>query len=327
MTTQEIILQKEYDASFADTKRTDGPSGYIFIVGLSRSGTTLMRNVLNQSDWIAISRENHFLGHLVGAEGMRQKFHKFGDLSNDQNVQKLVDHLYSGGSERSSWLRRASSHWRWITRRIDRQEFTKKLLETDRSERAFFILLMQLFADKKGKPIMGEKTPAHFRYVETLLSWFPEAKIIHMMRDPRGIFVSEWHRRQKEAQSFPYRQLKKLPILMKLVILLQTTITWREGAQRCCESRKKYPLNYYTQRFEGLVSDPESQVKELCAFIGVPFQLAMLEQSVVSMGFQEKQTGFDSGAANRWKKHITPGIDAWFRFWLRKDMENNGYSK
>jgi hypothetical protein len=327
MTTQEMILQKESDASFEAAKRTDAPSGYIFIVGLSRSGTTLMRNVLNQSDLIAISRENHFLGHLIGAEGMRQKFHKFGDLSIDENVHKLVDYLYSGGSERSSWFRRASSHWRWITRRVDRQEFTQKLLETDRSERAFFIILMQLFAEKKGKPIMGEKTPAHFRYVETLLNWFPEAKIIHMMRDPRGIFISEWRRRQKEAQSFPYRQLKRLPILMKLVILLQTTITWREGARRCLENQNKYPLNYYTQRFEDLVSNPEIHVKELCAFIGVPFQPIMLEQTVVSMGFQEKQTGFDSGAANRWKKHITPGIDAWFRFWLRGDMEKVGYGK
>jgi hypothetical protein len=327
MTTQEMILQKENNASFEATKRTDVPSGYIFIVGLSRSGTTLMRNVLNQSDLIAISRENHFLGHLIGAEGMRQKFHKFGDLSIDENVHKLVDYLYSGGSERSSWFRRASSHWRWITRRVDRQEFTQKLLETDRSERAFFTLLMQLFADKKGKPIMGEKTPAHFRYAETLLNWFPEAKIIHMMRDPRGIFVSEWRRRQKEAQSFPYRQLKRLPILMKLVILLQTTMTWREGARRGRENQKKYPLNYYMQRFEDLVSDPEIHVKELCAFIGVPFQPTMLEQTVVSMGFQEKQTGFDSGAADRWKKHITPAIDAWFRFWLRGDMEKVGYGK
>lgn len=327
MSTQEMTLQKENESSFEATKQTAVLAGYIFIVGLSRSGTTLMRNILNQSDWIAISRENHFLGHLIGAEGMRQKFRKFGDLSDDENVHKLVDHLYSGGSERSSWFRRASSHWRWITRRIDRQEFTQKLLETDRSERAFFILLMQLFADKKRKPIMGEKTPAHFRYVETLLNWFPEAKIIHMMRDPRGIFVSEWRRRQSEAQSFPYQQLKRLPNLMKLIILLQTTITWREGARSCRENQRKYPLNYYTQRFEDLVSSPEMQVKELCAFIGVPFQPAMLEQTVVSMGFQEKQTGFDSGAANRWKKHITPWIDAWFRFWLREDMEHIGYSK
>ncbi|HET6597158.1 MAG TPA: sulfotransferase [Anaerolineales bacterium] len=327
MTTQGMILRNIDDASIAETEQPAASSGYVFIVGLSRSGTTLMRNILNQSDWIAISRENHFLGHLVGAEGMRQKFRKFGDLSNDQNVQNLVDHLYTGGSERSSWFRRASSHWRWITRRVDRKEFARKLLETDRSERAFFILLMQLFADKKGKPIMGEKTPAHFRYAETLLNWFPEAKIIHMMRDPRGIFISEWHRRQKEAQSFPYQQLKRLPFLMKLVILLQTTITWREGASRCLGNQKKHPLNYYTQRFEDLVSEPQRQVEELCAFIGVPFQPAMLEQTVVSMGFQEKQTGFDSGAANRWKKHITPWVDAWFRFWLREGMEIFGYSK
>lgn len=327
MTAQEMIFRERREASVKTTKRTAPQAGHIFIVGLSRSGTTLMRNILNESDWIAISRENHFLGHLIGAEGMRQKFHKFGDLSYDDNVHRLVDHLYSGGSERSSWFRRASSHWRWITRRVDRQEFTQKFLATDRSERALFVLLMQLFAEKKGKPIMGEKTPAHFRYAETLLSWFPDAKIIHMMRDPRGIFISEWRRRQKEAQSFPYRQLKRLPGLMKLLILLQTTITWREGARRGRENQRKYPNNYYTQRFEELVIDPETQVKRLCAFIGVPFQPIMLEQTVVSNGFQEKQTGFDAGAADRWKRNITPGVDAWFRFWLQTDMDEAGYGK
>ena len=172
---------------------------------------------------------------------------------------------------------------------------------------------------------MGEKTPAHFRYVPTLLTWFPQARIIHMLRDPRGIFVSEWRRRQREAQSFPYKQLKHVPALMKLIILLQTTYTWRESARNSREYLQLYPQNYYPLRFEDLVRDPENQVKALCRFIGVEFQPEMLDQTVVSMGFQEKQTGFDAGAASRWKKQIQPWADAWLRFWLGQDMKRLGY--
>jgi len=171
--------------------------GYIFIVGVSRSGTTLMKNILNQSDWIAIARENHFMGHLIGSEGMRQRFRKIGDLRSDQNVTRLVEYIYSKDFNRGSIFRKASSHWRWIIRRVEPQILTEKILASDRSDRALFSIIMQLFADRKGKPIMGEKTPAHYRYVSTLISWFPNARIIHMMRDPRGIYISEVHRRQK----------------------------------------------------------------------------------------------------------------------------------
>lgn len=316
------FMEKEYTAGLEETlPETD----YIFIVGVSRSGTTLMRYILNQSSLIAIARENHFLGHLLSSEGMRQKFRKFGDLQEDANVRRLVDFLYSGVSEKSSWLRRSSSHWRWITRRIDKEIFLQKILESDRSERAMFATMMDLFAERKGKAIKGEKTPAHFQYADTLLEWFPKAKIIHMMRDPRGTFISELRRRKKEAQSFPYRQLKRVPALMKLLILLQTTLTWGASARSASANLAKYPGRYTVQCFEDLVRHPEQQIRALCAFLGVPFQEQMLEQEVVSKGFQEKQSGFDAGAADRWKKYIDPVSKRWFQFWFRRQLRSYRY--
>jgi hypothetical protein len=169
---------------------------FIFIVGVHRSGTTLMRRILNRSDQIAISNENHFLGHVIPSAGTRYKFREFGDLSNDDNVHKLVDYIYSSEFRTSSKYRVISFHWRWITKWIDREDFLQRILDSDRSERALFTIMMQVFADHLDKPIMGEKTPIHFRYVPTLIEWFPEGKIIHMLRDPRAIFVSDLRRRK-----------------------------------------------------------------------------------------------------------------------------------
>ena len=323
----ERLMEKEYIAGVAETttEETQPETEYIFIVGTSRSGTTLMRYILNQSDQIAISRENHFLGHLLSSEGMRHKFRKFGDLHDDANVRRLVDFLYSGYSEKSSWLRRSSSHWRWITRQVDKEIFLQKILESDRSERAMFATMMDLFAERRGKAIKGEKTPAHFQYAELLLDWFPSAKIIHMMRDPRGNFISELHRRQKEARSFPYRQLKRIPPLMKLFILVQTTLSWSASARSASTNMAKFRGRYFVQRFEDLVRRPEEQIRALCVYLGVPFQEKMLEQEVVSMGFQEKQSGFDAGAADRWKKHIGPAARRWFRVCFRRQLRSFGY--
>jgi hypothetical protein len=284
-----------------------------------------MRHILNQSDWIAISRENHFLGHLIGSEGTRQKFRQFGDLSDDDNVRRLVDFIYSGSLENSSNFRGMSSHWRWIIRRVKQEDFLGAILASDRSEKGLFTVMMQLFADRKGKPIMGEKTPAHIRYVPTLLEWFPQARVIHMLRDPRGIFVSELRRRYAESESAPYKQLKRFYPLFKFYILLQTTATWLDSVKRCRQYQRLFPDNYYLMKFEDLVREPVVKIHSLCDFLGVPFQPEMLDQSVVSSGFQVGQSGFDAQAADRWKKVIRPWENAWFAFWFRRPLKEFGY--
>jgi hypothetical protein len=299
---------------------------FVFIVGVSRSGTTLMRQILNSSDQIAISNENHFLGHLIPTEGVRYKFRQFGDLSDDDNVRKLVDYIYGGGLEKSfKRYRYWSYHWQWIIELVDREDFLQRVLASDRSERALFIIMMQVFADRQGKPIMGEKTPIHFRYVPTLMEWFPDGKVIHMVRDPRAIFVSELRRRRKEAITVPFKQLKRVDFLFKLYIVLQTTVVWFESVIRCLKYEKRYSDTYYVQRFEDLVTDPGKHVRQVCDFLGVDFQDKMLEQAVVSKGVKLGQAGFDAGAATRWQEHIDPWVNACFSFWLRKYFKKLGY--
>ena len=81
----------------------------IFIVGASRSGTTLMRTILERSPRIAIARENHFVGHLRENEGARYYFRRVGDLREDDVVRKVVDLIYSGS--RPLLTRRTCRSW------------------------------------------------------------------------------------------------------------------------------------------------------------------------------------------------------------------------
>jgi hypothetical protein len=301
-------------------------TNFISIVGVSRSGTTLMRSILNASDQITICSENHFLGHLVPWEGARYRFRKFGDLSDDDNVRKLVDYIYSGGLERD--FRKhgyIGHHWIWIVKWVDKSDFLQRILASDRSERALFTVMMQVQADRRGRPIMGEKTPAHVRYVPTMLEWFPDGRIIHMIRDPRGNFVSEWRRRKKLPVTTPYKQLQRFDALFTLYIVLQTTLAWFESISRYRKYKVLYPDNYYPMRFEDLVSDPETHIRRVCDFLGVEFQDKMLDQAVVSRGFKQGQDGFDARAATRWREHIPPWVDTWFLFWFKKRLKELGY--
>jgi hypothetical protein len=299
---------------------------FIFIVGASRSGTTLMRTILNRSDQIAIAMENHFLGHLVPREGARHKFRQFGDLSDDRNARRLVEYVYSGQMRRSL-NRHMSSQWAWIVKNIDKDDFLQAVLDSDRTMRGLFVVMMKVFADYRGKPIMGEKTPAHLRHVPTLVAWFPGARVIHLLRDPRAVFVSELRRRQQPPFSTPYRQLGRSGLLFRAFVLVQTTLACLDSARRFRNYRAQYSDNYYALRFEDLVSEPADHVKQICEFVGVDYQPTMLDQAVVSQGAMAGQPGFDLGAASRWREVIPSWADTWFRFWFREHLEELGYSR
>ncbi|HXG40688.1 MAG TPA: sulfotransferase, partial [Candidatus Limnocylindrales bacterium] len=208
------------------------PASHIFVVGVSRSGTTLMRHILDRRPDVAIAPENHYLGHLLPWEGVRHKLRRFGDLADDRNVERLVDYLYSGGLARASRLRGASRLWRWLTRHVPRDELLAALLASDRSERAIFATVLGAYAARKGARVGGEKTPAHVRYVPTLLEWFPDGRVVHLVRDPRAVFVSELRRRRKNPNSLVYRALAAIPPALALFVLVETTLAWAESVRR-----------------------------------------------------------------------------------------------
>jgi hypothetical protein len=325
MTESAVTLDQASGPSDAPGPPRRHPAEYVFIVGVSRSGTTLIKNILNASSTVGIATENHYLGHLVPGEGARHVFRRFGDLSEDRNVERLVDFVYAGGMATASRLRGMSRQWRWTVRNVARDEFLRRILASDRSERAIFSVLLDVYAEKKGKQIKGEKTPAHVRYVDTLFRWYPSARLIHMIRDPRGIYVSELRRRTQTPETLPYRLLGRVPPLLAGAVLLETTFVWAESIWRLRRNRRRYGPNYLGVRFEDLVADPQREVRRVCAFVGIPFEPAMLEQDVVSWGQRLGQRGIDRGAAERWRDSIGPLPDRWLRFWFRSRLRALGY--
>ncbi len=301
------------------------PTEAVFVVGVSRSGTTLMRRVLEGSSQVAVCAENHYLGHLVGAQGVRHRLAALGDLRDDSVVDRVVAYLYDGELDRSSRLRGVSRQWIWTRRHIPRSDFREKLLRSDRTQRAVFDVMLRTYADVRGKPIIGEKTPAHVRYVDTLLAWFPQGRVVHMMRDPRAIYLSELRRRKLEPGAVPYRVLRRTGPLFASLVLLQTTGAWLESVRRLRSHARRYADSYLVVRFEDLVTDPEHQVRRLCGFLGIPFEGAMLDQIVVSHGRNLGMAGFDREAASRWRSELGTLAATWFRIWTGRQRRSLGY--
>jgi len=298
----------------------------VFIVGCARSGSTLLRTILNRSPKVAIPPETHFL-RRISEVGKDRWIKKFGDLQQDSNLCGLADLLYR---RRCKWLKGLIG--------VEREAFYRRLAQTDRSERSIFLTLLELYGEKtKGTPpgelLLGEKTPTHLYYVPTLVSWFPEAKIIHTFRDPRGVFMSRLVRvksgrwgLQGKYPSLPDWLIK--PVLSPLEIHL-TAKCWRDAVKLHHRYRQMYHGRYLLQRFEDLVSQPETNVRRICTFLGIDYQPAMVDDMVVvrsSFHQREHQPGgFEKTAIDRWKTLIHPAAKAWLTLLTRKELGQFGY--
>ncbi len=297
----------------------------IFIVGASRSGTTLMRTIVERSPRIAIARENHFVGHLRESEGARFYFRRLGDMHDDAVVRKLVDLIYSGDFQRRSRWREVSPYWRWLTANVLAADVTTRLLATDRTERGIWAAFLRIYADKQGRPIMGEKTPAHLAYVDTLLEWFPDGRVVHMIRDPRGVFVSDLRRRRGKLRK-PYSWLAKVPGLLPATIVIQTTWVWRGAARRHPGYEKRHPSRYRLVRFEDVVRTPDETLGGLFAFLGVEAPADPTNVKVMARGFKWGEEGLDAGAADRWREQIGGLSNRWLKLFLGGYMKRFGYT-
>lgn len=299
-------------------------SKYIFVVGLPRTGTKLVRNILQNSvnPSCVISPETWFFGDMFRS-GVRKKIHAIGDMNDEANVYTLIDYLYSGDFKRTYWILLNDNEFD-----ITRAQLTSLIVESDRTDRSIYQAIMQATAqfhhNKTGDIILGDKTPGHLYYVETLLRWFPEAKIIHTFRDPRAIVASEWKRLVEERPDTLKNRF--LNPIYSIVVVLYVTITWLYASRLHNKYIKKYPSNYFMSKYEDLVSSPVDNTKVLCNFANIDFNENMLQPKKVNSSFvEQKGSGFDVTGLNRWDAYLKPWIKAWFRFFCKKQINDFNY--
>jgi hypothetical protein len=304
------------------------PPRYVFIVGLPRTGTKLMQNILENAQDVkcSISPENFFWGRVI-RPGARYKMRRIGDMSDDANVHKLVYNMYTGNFFGEYWRRLKDG-----SLGVDREVMLQMILDTDRSDKEIYAVLLQAHAEVTDNTILGDKSGPHLYRVPTLLDWFPDAKIIHTFRDPRAILASEHKRRyrfisnkfvRKRLTAFPF---KLFDPFLSLMITLYITIAWSYAVKLSWKYKKSYPMNYYLSKFEDLVSEPEASIRQLCEFLDIEFHSEMLNPRKVGSSFGPRRgAGFDRQTLDRWKDHLKPWMNTWLLFWGKKSLREFGY--
>lgn len=205
------------------------PPKVFFIVGFSRSGTTLMSSLLDGHPSIAVTPETSL---LLPFNRKRVRAACAGDRS-------ALSALLSG------WAIEADA----VASRLGWSEGPGLALPL--SPEALMRAILEAYAERFGAGYVGEKTPMHALHLKTLWRWFPEAKVVAMVRDGRDAVPS----------------LLKLPGKVHDPALL--ALWWSKTARVVWEASRRWPGRVKLVRFEDLVAGPEPVLDEVLSFLGV----------------------------------------------------------
>jgi hypothetical protein len=116
------------------------------------------------------------------------------------------------------------------------------------------------FAKTQGKTRWGDKTPEYVSHIPLLATLFPEARFVHMMRDPRDVALStlDLSRLHRHAAT--------------------SAFLWARKIRSAREAEKWLGSDRYQEvRYEALVNDPGNELQRLADFLGFPFDERMLD--------------------------------------------------
>jgi hypothetical protein len=219
--------------------RAEPPFPAPFVVGVGRSGTTLLRLMLDSHPELAIPPETHFINPLIQASG-RIRF-------NPRVATKTIVN-----DERRRWNDFGLSEEDLLAS----FQAVKPFNTTD-AVRAFY----RLYASKHDKPRWGDKTPDYIRKMRKLQNTLPEARFIHVIRDGRDAGLSQNSRVIKRGkQPVPPREMAR---------------RWRK---RIVKSRldAEQIEHYIEVRYEDMITDTEGVLRRVCDFIELDFDPVML---------------------------------------------------
>jgi len=208
----------------------------VFVGGCPRSGTTLLRAMLDAHPDLAIPGETRIL-----VDGFRCRA-RWGDLEDAENRRRVA--LWVAG--------RKVARARRLT--DDTDKLVERMVAAPPTIGSVLSAGFQLYAEERGKPRWGDKRPSLVLNLDAVFAMFPEAQYVNLVRDPRAVVASI--RRVGRQQGWTSRGLAG------------GADKW-ERSQRAAERwrRRLRSDQFHELRYEDLVADPADTVQRLAAFL------------------------------------------------------------
>ncbi|HYU58678.1 MAG TPA: sulfotransferase [Actinomycetota bacterium] len=212
-------------------ERASGPP--IFVVGCPRSGTTMLRLMLDSHPDLAIPPESHFVTQFWSAHHRYEKNDRF---------------------EADRLARDVMGTFRFKEWRLPPEAVTERLR---RLERPSFGSVMEAFflayADREGKTRWGDKTPGYSIEMAALAQIFRDARFVHLIRDGRDVAMS-------------LDDLGRVKLRPAMAMWAQRVMQGRS------DGRRLGPDRYLEVFYEALVDDPERELKAICDHADLEFR-------------------------------------------------------
>lgn len=267
-------------------------NGPIYIGGLDRSGKTTMRAFLASHPNLSIP--------AVGSNMETYFLDRYGDISKEDRFEECL----------SAMMR--YKHVRFLD--PDPTRIRAEFREGERTYARLFEIIMTQFAQREGKPRWGMQTGLIERYADHLIDSYPGVRIIHMVRDPRDRYqasISKWPNGRLRAGGAAAR--------------------WRYSARLAIRHAARYPDQYLAVRFEDMVINPESTLRQVCRFVGEVFEPTMLEMP----GAEKHRNLLASGTRGDsflsesfiggFSGQVPPGEIRFIEMHCRRPMQHFGY--
>jgi hypothetical protein len=276
-------------------QRSKGP---VFVLGCPRSGTTLLYYMILSSGGFAVyPEESHVFNMIVP---------KFGNLASRKSRERLM----------KRWLR--SMYFEHSG--LDAESIEKKILEECHSGGDFLRIVMESIAQKQGVDRWGDTTPEHLLFVPAIKKAFPDALIIHSIRDGRDVALSmdklHW------LSPFPWDKQHSLMV---------HGLYWEWIVRNGRNDGRAHKDDYLEVRFEDLVGHPNETLAGIGRFIEHELDYDRIRK--VGLGsvnspntsFRAEVSGGQFSPIGRWKESFTPEQVKMFEGLVGQFLKELGY--
>ena len=256
----------------------------IFIIGSSRSGTTMLSRVLAKQESVYTFNELHFFSQIF-IKYRRKKI----DYSAALNVlSELFKRQYFGLFSKK--------------RKSDFKELSLDILDKKSYDvLEVFKIFIQYELHQKQKEVACFHTPNNIYYIEEIVNVFPNSKFINMVRDNRDVLLSQknkWKRKFLGARKIPFfESLRSFANYHPIT----TSIVWNSSLNMTREYRDR--ADFFVLKFEEFLLSPENKCVKLCKFLELDYQPEMLEiANIGSSNMKDSQEKrIDATKVNKWQ--------------------------
>lgn len=301
-------------------------TGPLFIIGAGRSGTTMFREILNTNDEICIP-----MREFSELPSVFYKWEDYGDLSRKDNFARLyaecgnsvvanLEKLFPGAGVKRITL----DEWYGQCVAFD----AKSIIE------ALYRMHVKLYRPStERRRIWGDKTPPNIKHIPILNTFFPDARYVFLMRDPRDAALSmdkfsyRHYFEKTDAYFTAIWSAMQADGLNKRIIPHTKSI-----CHTMAEAKKNFDqlhCNYITVRYESILLQLDDVLKRVAEFLGVRnfFDLSQFQTPEQSYGEGSGSKAIVKDNYQKYKKVLSPSIVAEIQKYCGSELYNLGYSK